>query len=113
MSDVDDLAYGDLVLRLDGGVIELLMISRDGAYRVHANHAQVSLRPTKHGDEVDVRIGTNYRQGGQPSGPIVTEDDVYAPWGPFKVPISEQDRLVELFAEAERRRVPVLGAVSY
>jgi hypothetical protein len=113
VSDVGDLAYGDLVLRLDGSVIELLMISRDGSYRTHANHAQVSLKPTKQGDEVEVRIGTNYRQEGRPSGPIVTDDDVHAPWGPFKVPIAEQDRLLELFAEAERRRVPVLGAVSY
>ena len=62
MSDVGDLAYGDLVLRLDGSVIELLIIPRDGSNRIHANRAQ---------------------------------------------------GLLELFAEAERRRVPVLGAVSY
>jgi hypothetical protein len=110
---MDDLAYGDVVLRLDGGVIELLMISRDGAYRVHANHAQVSLQPTKHGDQVEVRIGTNYRSEGEPTGPIVVEDDVHAPWGPFKLAITEADRLREFFAEAERRRVPVLGPVSY
>ena len=113
MPDVGDLAYGDLVLRLDGSVIELLMISRDGAYRVHANHAQASLKPTKHGDQLEVRIGTNYRTGGEPSGPIVVDGDVRAPWGPFKVPISEGDRLLALFTEAERRRVPVLGPVSY
>jgi hypothetical protein len=112
MDHVEDLAYGDLVLRLDGSVIELLMISRDGSYRVHADHAQVSLRPTKRGDEVEVRIGTNYGREGEPSGPIVV-DDVHAPWGPFKVPITELDRLGELFDEAERRRVPVLGPVSY
>ena len=108
-----ELAYGDLVLRLDGSVIELLMVSRDGAFRVHANHAQVSLRPSKHGDEVEVRLGKNYREEGAPSGPIVVDGEVHAPWGPFKVPINETDRLVELFAEAERRRVPVLGPVSY
>jgi hypothetical protein len=49
------------VLPLDGCVIELMMISSDGAYRVHATHAQVSLRPTKHCDQVEVRLGTNER----------------------------------------------------
>jgi len=36
VSDVGDLACGDLVLRLDCGVIEQLTTSRDGSYRVHA-----------------------------------------------------------------------------
>jgi hypothetical protein len=42
VSDVGDLAYGDLVLRLGGGVIEQLPISRDGSYRVHAMLRAVS-----------------------------------------------------------------------
>ena len=108
-----ELAYGDLILRLDGAVIELLSITREGSLRIHANHAQVSLQPSNHGDQIEVRIGQNYGQEGDPQGPIVVDGNVHAPWGPFKVDVSEESRLRDLFAEAERRRVPVLGPVSY
>jgi hypothetical protein len=107
-----ELAYGDLILRLDGAVIEVLSTSRTETLRIHANHLCVNLTPTKKGDQLEVRIGT--RRTGEPQGPIVvTDDKVSAPRGPFKVALAEEPRLQELFAEAERRRVPFLGPVDY
>src|SRR3954452_5486810 len=93
-----ELAYGDLVLRLDGPVIEVLSIGRDKPLRIHVNHALVSLQPAKHG--IEVRGGTDYRNNENPGqGPLVTDDKVSAPWGPFSVEADEESRLRAFFDE--------------
>jgi hypothetical protein len=106
-----ELAYGDLVLRLDGTVIEMLSIARDKPLRVHVNHALVSLQQAKHG--IDIRVGTDYRHADTPGqGPLVTEDRP-----PRRGAVHRPGRggaaIHAFFDEAERRRVTQLGPVSY
>lgn len=92
----------NVVLRLDGTILEVLMSGQSRSMRVHVNMATIELLPSRHGDQVCVRLSA----WGHPEQPVATAatgwDGVYT----FSVPVAQQPALEQFVAEVQAARVP-------